>query len=314
MIGALGIGSQAWVPAGLTPSAGFGVPALSVIPQQLPWVEFDVWTAANLTLLGILYFTGVFRVHRAGGRWPIGRSVSFTLALLLLVIAYLGPFGAWAHAAFWPHMSQHLIVMMLVGPFIVLSNPVWLIFRNLSGEGRRKLVRILRSRPVAIATTPWVGWVFFASVLLGSHFGPVMNLTIQDHDFMMFIERPLYLIAALVFYYPLLGNDLIAKRPDPSIRVLSLGLMMIPETTLGMVVHFAPVTLFDAYVEVAPLYGIDALTDQKFAGAIMWAIAMVIDGFWMMFAAFEWWRDQEKRTERMERKERTEELARDSRV
>ncbi len=314
MIGALGIGSQAWEPAGLTSSAGFGVPALSVIPQQLPWVEFDVWTAANLALLGILYFTGVFRVHRAGGRWPIGRSVSFALALLLLVIAYLGPFGAWAHAACWPHMSQHLIVMMLVGPFIVLSNPVWLIFLNLSGEGRRKLVRILRSRPVAIATTPWVGWVFFASVLLGSHFGPVMNLTIQDHDFMMFIERPLYLIAALVFYYPLLGNDLIAKRPDPSIRVLSLGLMMIPETTLGMVVHFAPVTLFDAYVEVAPLYGIDALTDQKFAGAIMWAIAMVIDGFWMMFAAFEWWRDQEKRTERMERQERAEQNARKTHV
>jgi cytochrome c oxidase assembly factor CtaG len=290
------------------------IEAMQIIPQQLGWLEFDVWTAANLLLLGLLYFVGVYRVHAAGQKWPIGRSISFALALFLLVIAYLGPFGAWAHAAFWPHMSQHLIVMMLVGPFIVLSNPVWLLFLNLSGSGRRKLVRVLRSKPVAIATTPWVGWVFFASVLLGSHIGPVMNLTIQDHDFMMFIERPLYLIAALVFYYPLLGNDLIAKRPDPSIRVLSLGLMMIPETTLGMVVHFAPVTLFDAYVEIAPLYGIDALTDQKFAGATMWATAMVIDGFWMMFAALEWWKDQEKRTRKMEREERAEQVARDTHV
>lgn len=280
--------------------------ALVIIPQQIGWIEFDVWTAANLFLLGLIYFFGVNRVNRTGKRWPIGRSISFSLALLLLVFAYLGPFGAWAHAAFWPHMSQHLIVMMLVGPLIVLSNPVWLLFLNLSGSGRRSLVRVLRSKPLTIATTPWVGWVFFAAVLLGTHIGPVMNLTLQDHDFMMFIERPLYLIAALVFYYPLLGNDLIARRPDPSIRVLSLGLMMIPETTLGMIIHFSPVTLFDAYADVAPQFGIDALTDQKFAGAIMWAIAMVIDGFWMMFAAFEWWKDQEKRTSKMEREEQQE--------
>jgi len=133
-----------------------------------------------------------------------------------------------------------------------------------------------------------------------------MNLTIADHDFMMFIERPLYLGAALIFYYPLLGNDLIARRPNSSIRVLSLGLMMIPETVLGMVIHFSPVPLYDAYVTVAPLYNIDPLTDQKFAGAIMWAIAMVLDGFWMMIAAFEWWKDQERQTRLLERTEQTE--------
>lgn len=285
------------------PQLGEILHAFGVIPQGVALWDLDIWTGVNLLAIGLLYFVGVHRVKQSGRRWPIGHSIAFAAALVLLALAYLGPLGSWAHTAFWSHMSQHLIVMMLVGPLIILSNPVHLTFLNLSGPGRRVLVRILRSRPVEIATTPWVGWVFFASVLLGSHIGPVMNLTIVDHDFMMFIERPLYLIAALVFYYPLLGNDLIARRPNSSIRVASLGLMMIPETVLGMVVHFAPVPLYDAYVGVAETYGVDPLADQKFAGAIMWAVAMVIDGFWMMFAAFEWWKDQERQTQKMERAE-----------
>ena len=276
---------------------------LGLIPQGIPLWDFDVWTLANLIFVGILYFVGVYRVNKCGQKWPPLRWISFTAALLLLFFAYIGPVGAWSHAAFWPHMSQHLIVMMLAGPLIVLSNPIQLLFLNLNAAGRRQLVRVLRSKFVTVLTTPWVGWVFFATVLLGSHMGPVMNLTLTDHDFMMFIERPLYLVAALIFYYPLLGNDLIAKRPNATIRVLSLGLMMIPETVLGMVIHFAPVTLYDAYVAAGPIYQIDALADQKFSGAIMWAVAMVLDGFWMMFAAFEWWKEQEDQTRKLERKE-----------
>lgn len=279
------------------------VPGAGLIPQGVPLWEPDVWTAFNLIVLGSLYFIGVHRVKARGDRWPAIHSLTFGIAIALLAFAYLGPLGSWAHAAFWPHMSQHLVIMMLAGPLIVLSNPVHLIFLNLSGSGRRRLVRILRGKVLTTLTTPWVGWTIFATVLLGSHIGPIMNLTILDHDFMMFIERPLYLIAALIFYYPLLGNDLIAKRPNATIRVLSLGLMMIPETVLGMLIHFAPVTLYDSYVAISPIVNIDPVADQKFAGAIMWAVAMVLDGFWMMFAAFEWWRDQEKETRKLEREE-----------
>jgi len=41
----------------------------------------------------------------------------------------------------------------------------------------------------------------------------------------------------------------------------------------------------------------------------MWALAMVLDGMWMMVAAFEWWRDQERETRRLERQEAREAAA-----
>jgi cytochrome c oxidase assembly factor CtaG len=70
--------------------------------------------------------------------------------------------------------------------------------------------------------------------------------------------------------------------------------MMIPETVLGIVVHLSPVVLYAPYETTADLTGFDASVDQKFAGALMWAIAMVLDGIWMLVAALEWWRDQER--------------------
>ena len=81
---------------------------------------------------------------------------------------------------------------------------------------------------------------------------------------------------------------------------ISLGLMMIPETVLGIVIHLSPVVLYPSYETSVAALGVDPLTDQKFAGALAWALTMVIDGIWAMIAAWEWFRDEERRAVREE--------------
>ena len=278
-----------------------------IIPENVAIWEIDVLTLINLLAVTSLYYFGVYRlnIQPVGYRfhWPLRYSISFGTGMAFLAFAYLGPFSSWAHYAFWPHMSQHSVVMMIAAPLIVMSNPISLLFLNLNRPGRRRVIRILRSRPAIFLSKPLVGGLIATTVLLGAHFAPVMNLNVVDHDFMMFIERPLFLGAALLFYYPIMSSDLIANRPSATVRVLALGIIMIPETLLGMVIHFSPVTLYDSYVTLAPQFNIDPVADQKFAGALMWAVAMVIDGMCMMFAAMEWWREQEKETKKMEREE-----------
>ncbi len=264
----------------------------------------DLFVSVNLLLVTCLYLIGTRRAgDRLGMPWPWLRTAAFLSAVLLLAGTYLGPFTTWAHLMFWPHMAQHLIVMMIAAPLIVLASPVRLLFLNLGDVGRRRMVRVMRGPVVTVLTNPYLTWILFATVLLGVHVTPVMQWVITDHDAMNFVERPVYLAVSLLFYYPLIGSDLIARRPAPSLRLLSLGLMMIPETVLGMVIHFAPVPLYPAYIEASAITGLDPLADQKFSGAMMWAIAMVLDGFWMMVAALEWWRDQERITTQLERDE-----------
>ena len=268
----------------------------------------DLFVAANLLLVTSLYLIGVRVLDRRGLRWSALRTLSFLLGMALLAIAYLGPFETLSHTYFWAHMSQHLIVMMLAAPFIVLSCPVALTVLATTGRTRAGIIRGLRSQIGLVLINPVVTWVLFATVLIGSHVTPVMEWVLGDHDAMAYVERPLYLVAALLFYYPLIGKDMCARRPRPAYRLLSLGLMMIPETALGAVIFLAPVTLYPSYVLATTAVGADPLVDQQLAGALMWALTMVIDSVWMMVAAVEWWRAEERQTaiqERLEREEAT---------
>jgi putative copper resistance protein D len=280
-----------------------------------PWVRGDdLWTvdlfvSLNLLLIAALYGIAVRIVTRRGVRWSPWRTLSFVVGMLLLTVAYIGPFETLAHTYFWAHMGQHLLVMMLAAPFIVLSCPVALTVLATSGSTRRAIVRGLRSSIGLFLVNPAFTWLFFVSVLIGFHITPVMQWVLLDHDAMAFIERPLYLISALLFYYPLIGTDMCARRPKPAYRLLSLGLMMIPETMLGAVIFLAPVTLYPAYVASTTAVGADPLVDQQLAGALMWALAMVIDSIWMMVAAVEWWRSEERATALQERREQREATA-----
>lgn len=275
------------------------------VPGESVWT-LDLFLLGNLALAAALYLWGVARLRTRGIGWSPWRTTSFALGLGLLAFAYLGPFETLSHAFFWAHMAQHLIVMMLAAPFIVLSAPVALTVLATGGSTRRAIVRALRSRVGLFLVNPVFTWLLFAGTLVLSHTTPVMEWVLGDHDVMGYVARPLYLMSALLFYYPLVGNDMCARRPKPAHRVLSLGLMMIPETMLGAVIFLSPVTLYPTYVATAAALGYDPVFDQHLAGALMWALTMVIDSFWMMLAAVEWWRSEERRTEREERREAAE--------
>lgn len=266
----------------------------------------DLFVTANLLLATALYLIGVRVLAAKGLKWSAVRTLSFLLGIALLALAYLGPFETLAHTYFWAHMGQHLIVMMLAAPFIVLSCPVALTVLATNGRTRAAIIRGLRSQVGLVLVNPVVTWTLFATVLIGSHVTPVMEWVLGDHDAMAYVERPIYLVAALLFYYPLIGKDMCARRPRPAHRLLSLGLMMIPETALGAVIFLAPVTLYPSYVLATTAVGADPLVDQQLAGALMWALTMVIDSVWMMVAAVEWWRSEERQTAIQERREREE--------
>lgn len=272
-----------------------------------PWAPGqDVWTLdlfllGNLCIALGLYLWGVLRLRRRDIAWSSWRLLAFLVGLGSLAFAYLGPFETMSHVLFWPHMAQHLIVMMIAAPFLVLSSPVALTILASGGSTRRALVRALRSRVGLFLVNPVFTWLLFATVLVSTHFTPVMEWVLRDHDAMAFVIRPLYLVSALLFYYPLVGDDMCARRPRPVVRVASLGLMMIPETMLGAVIFLSPVTLYPSYVASAAAIGVDPAFDQRLAGALMWAITMVLDSLWMMLAAVEWWRSEERHTAREER-------------
>ena len=262
---------------------------------------FDLFLLTNWILAAGWYAWAVRKVRRTG-TWSRWASSCFYIAIALLALTYLGPIAAWSHTFFWAHMTQHLVVMMVVAPLLVLSNPVTLAFRVCSPATRRRwVVPILRSRAVRILTNPWVTWVLFAGALLGTHFTPFYDAALRNHDLDFFVEQPLYLIAAFLFYFPLIGSNLQPRRPSHAVRLLSLGTMMFPEALVGAVIYFASVPLYSAFDTVRP-FGLSVLDDQRLAGGLMWALVMVVDSGWMMLAAAEWFTSEEKKEAALDRR------------
>ena len=269
--------------------------------------SFDLFIALNLCGATAWYAWAVRRVNTAEAgltktplRWPLGASACFYTGLALLAVTYLGPLAAWSHTFFWVHMSQHLLVMMAAAPLIVLGAPVTLAFRASSPATRRTWVLpILRSRAVRIMTNPILTWALFASVLVGTHFTGFYDWALANHEADVFIEQPLYLIAALLYYFPILGSNLQPHRPAPAIRLVSMALMMVPEALVGAVIYFASVVLYPTF-DIDRPFGPDPLSDQQFAGALMWALVMIVDSMWMMIVAAEWFSSEERKSRRVD--------------
>ena len=260
----------------------------------------DLFVAVNLVLATGWYLSGVRRVNAAHptARWHWGLTASFLSGIALLFLMYLGPMAAWSHTFFWVHMTQHLVVTMAAAPLLVLGAPITLAFRASGPRNRRVIVRVLRGRVVRAMTNPIVTWLLFAGVLVGAHFTVFYNWALTNHGASILVEQPMFLVVAVLYYLPLIGTNLLPHRPTHAVRLISLGLMMIPEALIGAVIYFSPVVLYPAF-DVERPFGLAALPDQQLSGALMWALVMVVDAFWMMWVAAEWFTSEERRGRRI---------------
>lgn len=201
------------------------------------------------------------------------QQIFFYCGILSALAVIVTPIGARAMDYFSLHMVQHITLMMLTGPLLVLGTPS-------AFHPTNKLFESL--------THPWVSWLMYATLMIGVHL-PVPHQFIMDNPWAhTFIEVPLYLLLPYFFYFNLLDSRLINRRISPALAVISLFLMMVPETLTGFFIYTASESLY------ASMY---SLNDQRQGGSFMWAGAMIIDTVWMSFAVYHWIKSEEKKSQ-----------------
>lgn len=265
--------------------------------------SFDPVLALPLVALCVLYVAGVRRVDSTtpAKPWPRRYTVSFFAGIAVMWTVVLGPFGVYDDTFFWAHMIQHIALMMLVAPLLLLGAPVLLLLRASSRAVRRRwIIPVLRSRLVLWLTKPVVGWVIFAGVLLGTHFSPFYEWSLEHPLVHRFVEHPLYLGAALIYYYPLLSVNPGPRTVPYSLRVVSLFTMMFPETMSGFFIYATNYVMYPYYATVDRPFGPGPIPDQQLGGALMWSGSMIIDSVWVTVAACDWLRDEKRVAQRID--------------
>jgi cytochrome c oxidase assembly factor CtaG len=205
--------------------------------------------------------------------------VAFFAGLIILVCAFLSPLDKFAVWLLTVHMTQHLLLMMVVPPLILLGAPYLPLLSGLprdlsihgigpflSWPGLRTLARLL--------SHPLFCWLAFISVNVGWHLPVMYELALRSSTWHQ-VEHFSFLSTALLFWLPI-----IQPRPwvAPTPRWLILPYLILADfqnTALSAFLIFYDRVVYPTYAMVPRIADLTPLEDQAAAGAIMWVVSSV---------------------------------------
>lgn len=248
---------------------------------------------AGLALVGFLYARGVWRLWRRGGtgsgvaRW---RAACFAFALGVLVIALVSPVDALGESLFSGHMVQHLLLIVVAAPLLVLGAPLLTLLWGLPGGTRRRIgewwtgaaehpaaAGILRGAVRGLsraATAPAVAWTAYVLVFWAWH-APRLYEAALGSEALHILEHASFLVTALLFWWVVLHAHG-RRRLGPGGSVFYLIAAGVQGSALGALLTFSRTVWYSAGSEAAALWGITPLEDQQLAGLIMWVPPVVV--------------------------------------
>ncbi|MEA2312027.1 MAG: putative rane protein [Solirubrobacteraceae bacterium] len=185
--------------------------------------------------VAVAYVRAAMRPSPRGNRWPLARTVSFLAGLTLFSLA-VGPPLATYDEVLWVHSAQHLVVMMVVPPLLVLGSPLTLLLRSVSPRARREIVAILHDpamkkvsgRVAGVGLTVEYHGTMFLVMLTG-----VYGYTL--HHEWAHVATHLYLFTCgLLFWMPLAGRDPAGFRPPQWTKVAMVATGLPAYVLLGL--------------------------------------------------------------------------------
>ena len=241
---------------------------------------WDVAFASALTSIGFWYFSE--KTARTSVPWI--RQILFYLGLALSFMLLVGPVPHQAIRLFYVHMIQHIGLMMLISPLIVLGSPIKVASQSKYSLIYKLVRRLGRNRFFIQLFQAQVGFAIFLAVLILTHFSPLANAGMTNPNAHC-LELIIFLVGGFIYYYPVMeGNPHPILVPYAN-RVISLFAMMLPETMVGFFLYSGNKVLHSLPGTTTMKMG---LSDQHKGGAIMWAMGMLIDTIWIVLAARDW--------------------------
>jgi putative membrane protein len=267
------------------------------------------WLPAIAAL--VLWWLGVRRVNREHPANPVPRARTWSWAIGVLVVLFAldSGIGRYDTTLFWVHMVQHMLLTLVAPLFLVAAGPITLLLRASSAETRRRWIfPVLHSRVVRFLSFPVVSWLLFAAVMWASHFSPLFDAALEDEWTHRF-EHALFLAAALLFWWPVVGPDPSPWRMRPAVKVLYVGMQMPQNTFLALAIYASGVPLYRHYVTAVRAWGPTPLEDQQVAGGLMWIGGDLVFLTMVILLVLAWMRDEERRTVGEDRRLGAEEAA-----
>lgn len=263
-------------------------------------------------LAGAMYWQGGARFRaacRAGTiemarrkreRW---RTCSFLCGLAILVLALQQPMDTLADKYFWAHMCQHMLLIVVVPPLMMLAAPWMRLWRGFPLRFRRSFARWVvgseRAAPLRwLARTlgnPWVAFTLLSVDLIAWHVPAAYDLTLHSIP-VHYAEHASFLIFGLLAWGQVIDSPPFRSRLSDPLRVAFAGGQMVVAWVLAMLLAFATSPWYSVYASVrAREGGLSALDDQHLAAGVMWVPASLPWSVLIFILIYRWLAEDEDR-------------------
>ena len=235
----------------------------------------------TVVLAGFLYLRGWLHLRSASvnaiSSWRAG---GFFLGLFLVWVALGSPLAAFDEELLTVHMIQHLLLMTVAPPLILLGAPLMPLLHGLPVRFVQSVLGPLFRCPLmrrlgCVLSQPAVCWLAAAAALVGWHIPVAFTLGLQSEGWHI-VEHVCFLGSGFLFWWPVV-------QPWPSVPasprwwiLLYLFLATLPCDILSGFLAFCDRVVYPAYLSAPRHFGISALEDQECAAALMWTCVTLV--------------------------------------
>ncbi len=249
---------------------------------QAALLSWSVPPAATLALVltAVIYLRGWILLRRAGLPFlPTWRAASFLLGLLSLWVALASPLDTFSGFVLTAHMLQHMLLMMVAPPLILMGAPLIPLVRGLPIFAAREFAGPFLNWRVAtrlgsFLVRPVVALLLMGGAMFAWHTPRLYELALASSGWHEF-EHACFFAASVIFWWPVI-------QPWPSHthwpRWAAVPYLLIGDlqnTTLSAILVFSDRAIYSSYTTMPRLFDFSAQQDQAAAGAIMWVVGSV---------------------------------------
>ena len=225
----------------------------------------DPGVVDGILAISVLYVLSVWPLRRylapdqAFEKW---RFASYFTGVAILILAVATPMDEIGETyLFSVHMLQHVILIFIMPPFLILGCPHWLADFLLRTEGLGKVLSFL--------VKPLVACFLFNFMLAFWHIPAFYELALRD-SFAHLAEHICFVGTAILMYWPLLDPGRRHTDTHNGIKLLYILGVSIGQLPLFAFLTFSTVVFYPTYA-AAPRYfhNLSAIDDQILGGAIM---------------------------------------------
>jgi putative membrane protein len=223
-----------------------------------------------VALAATLYALG----SRGRGRPKPLQALAFSASLLTIVIALDSPIDYYADELFWVHMVQHILLLTVAPPLMLLGRPWPRMWRALPLEPRTKAARALAlsgwMAPVRALARPIPAWILFNITFVAWHIPAAYDATLTS-GVIHALEHAMFFFTGLLFWARVIDPGPLRPRLVWPARIAYTASAMVVGWLLAITLVMVPHAIYGYYAALHTRPGgISAYTDQQLAAGVMW--------------------------------------------